>query len=282
MPCSLQVLLCTIGAEGIARLTASRHPRVEGVGYLVAWQLPDGDCDVPQMLLERDDFEIVVTHTRGISRNRNIAIESSSAPLCLMGDDDVDYSAEGLRTLAAMLEAHPDTDVAACRYTCCGRYVKPYPEDVCPERKAPRGWYITAYELAFRRERVTGRVRFNEKISIGTEVIRCGEEDVFLIDARRAGLSVSLFPVTIGAHDRDGTGERCYREPWWIMAHGAIMRHKFPFSWIPRVFVHALRAAHKGHTPFFSYMRHALAGGRYASRTRIFEPETISSDNERD
>ena len=67
----LQVLICTIGAEGIGRVVESSHPIVEGVEYLVSWQLPDGDMDVPEALAVRDDVKVCKVNSRGICRNRN-------------------------------------------------------------------------------------------------------------------------------------------------------------------------------------------------------------------
>ena len=67
----LQVLICTIGAEGIGRVVDSSHPEVEGVEYLVSWQLPDGDMDVPEALVVRDDVKVCKVNNRGICRNRN-------------------------------------------------------------------------------------------------------------------------------------------------------------------------------------------------------------------
>lgn len=55
--CRLQVLVCTLGAEGIRRVCASSHPEVDGVRYLVSWQQPDGHVDVPEEIKKRNDFE---------------------------------------------------------------------------------------------------------------------------------------------------------------------------------------------------------------------------------
>ena len=88
----LQVLICTIGAEGIRRVVESSHPEVEGVEYLVSWQLPDGDMDVPEALVVRDDVKVCKVNSRGICRNRNNAVRCATAPLCLMSDDDVCYN----------------------------------------------------------------------------------------------------------------------------------------------------------------------------------------------
>lgn len=61
----LQVMICTFGKEGIARVTASSHPIVDGVEYLVGWQLPDGDAEIPMELIERPDFHIFKEKSRG-------------------------------------------------------------------------------------------------------------------------------------------------------------------------------------------------------------------------
>ena len=64
----LQVLICTIGAEGIGRVVESSRPEVEGVEYIVSWQLPDGDMDVPEALAVRDDIKVCKVNNRGGSR----------------------------------------------------------------------------------------------------------------------------------------------------------------------------------------------------------------------
>ena len=65
----LQVLICTIGAGGIARVEAAEHPQTEGVEYVVSWQQPDGPRQpVPVSLAVRKDFRVVVNDTREIGR----------------------------------------------------------------------------------------------------------------------------------------------------------------------------------------------------------------------
>ena len=52
----LQVLICTIGAGGIARVEAAEHPQTEGVEYVVSWQQSEQtvlsllECGVNQYL----------------------------------------------------------------------------------------------------------------------------------------------------------------------------------------------------------------------------------------
>lgn len=267
----LEVLICTIGAEGIRRVAASQRPEIPGVLYLVCWQLPDGDLPVPDELRNRHDTIVIKSASRGISVNRNRALSGCGGEYCLMSDDDVDYSEEGLRELIRFFDRNPQTDIAAVRYTSGGRFVKRYPERVTPLGRMPRGWYISAIEIAFRTDTVKNRVRFNERISIGTEPIICGEEDIFLEDARRAGLTMDFFPVTIGAHDRPSTSDRLAADPRFIFVHGAVMTYTHRRIWPLRLFWHALRSRR------LSYFGPAFRGARYALKTKILHTDNNDS-----
>lgn len=261
----LQVQLCTFGEAGMKRLLASRHPAVEGVCWLVSWQQPDAPLPIPDELASRPDFEVITSADRGISLNRNHALDHpGDVPLVLIGDDDVNYSSEGLRELIETFGRHPEADVVCCRYTCFGRYVKPYGEGVIALERPPFGWYITAFELAFRRDCLRG-LRFNENISIGTPRIIAGEETVFLCDLQRQGVRGLIAPIDIGAHDHATTSERLRTDPSLLFTHGAVLTHTHPGTWLPRLLLHARRTP----MPFFRCLRHTLAGSLYALRTGL-------------
>ena len=268
----LQVLLCTFGEEGMERVVKSCHPEVEGVEYVVLWQQPDSELPVPECLAARSDFKVYTDSSRGVSRNRNRAIEAATAPLALMGDDDVDYDADGLRLLLECARTLPDADILLCRYTQDNSFIKPYPAAPVPFREAPKGYYVTAFEIAFRPQAVQkAGIWFNENISIGTPVLRCGEENVFIRDAEVAHLKMMVIPVTIGAHDHPTTTDRDSREPYFVMTQGAIMTHVHPHTWPARLLVHAWRQQKRGYWNFFQYLRHCMAGIAYARRNHVFD-----------
>lgn len=264
---NLQVLICTIGSAGIARVASARLPQVDGVEYIVCWQTPKGDSAVPRALADRADVRVLRHNSVGLCRNRNFALRSASAPLALIGDDDVDYSADGLRALIAAASCRPEAAVLCCRYTSRGAYVKPYPAEPTRFASAPKGYYPTSFEIALRPEAVCrAGVWFNENLGLGAPLLRCGEEDVFVHDAIRARLAVVIVPVTIGAHDHATTGERDAGEPYFVMTHGAVMSHIRPLTWLPRLMIHALRNP----MPWWRYMGLALRGVAYARRHCIF------------
>lgn len=266
----LQVLICTIGAEGIRRVVESSHPEVEGVEYLVSWQLPDGDMDVPEALVVRDDVKVCKVNSRGICRNRNNAVRCATAPLCLMSDDDVCYKEEELKLLIYAFEQYPDADIITVRHHS-DNYPKAYPDLSLDLVNAPKGYYVTCFEIAFRISAVKGVVKFNENISIGTPVLRCGEEDVFIHDAKKAGLKARFVPIVVGTHNHPTTAGRDAEEPYFWMTKGAVFSYIHRFTWLPRIVVNAWRASRKSEKSFGFFLINALRGVKYAHENKVFK-----------
>lgn len=264
----LQVLVCTIGEEGIQRVCSTPRPRVPGVEYIICWQQPNNPLSIPPALKARSDIRIVIHHTRGLSCNRNRAMNESDAPFCLIGDDDVEYAAEGLNALIEAFALHPHADIICTRYTCNGAYVKPYGLEPFTLDNAPKGWYPTSFEIAYRRESPAGETRFCEQFGLGAPLFRAGEEDIWLYDSMRTGAQAICLPIDIGKHDRPTTGERHAAEAWFVMTHGAVMSHIHPRSWIARCMVHSVRQR----IWYASrYMLLCLKGAWYAHRKRLFQ-----------
>lgn len=266
----LQVLICTIGAEGIRRVVESSHPEVEGVEYLVSWQLPDGDMDVPEALVVRDDVKVCKVNSRGICRNRNNAVRCATAPLCLMSDDDVCYKEEELKSLIYAFEQYPDADIITVRHHS-DNYPKAYPDSSFDLVNAPKGYYVSCIEIAFRLSAVKGVVKFNENISIGTPVLRCGEEDVFIHDAKKAGLKARFVPIVVGTHNHPTTAGRDAEEPYFWMTKGAVFSYIHRFTWLPRIVVNAWRASRKSEKSFGFFFMNALRGVKYAKENKVFK-----------
>lgn len=241
----LQVLICTFGEEGIRRVCLSAHPAVYGVEYLVSWQLPDGDCAVPEELARRDDFRIVKSATRGLSRNRNIALDAATAPLVLISDDDVSYTADRLESVVRVFEDRPDVGLITMQYES-----PDYPKEYLPEemdlRGNPRGYYATSFEIALRLRHVReAGIRFNERFGIGAEFM-AGEEQIFIYDALRSGIECRYVPCIICRHEGTTTSDRHFYDPAYIATKGAVISRLFRFSWPFRMLTHALRNAGGG------------------------------------
>lgn len=260
----LQVLICTFGAEGIRKVAESIHPQVRGVEYLVSWQLPDPAVshEIPDEL-KRPDFNISIIHSKGLSKNRNNLLSLASAPYCLISDDDVDYTTEGLETVIHTFDADPNLDIATFRFE--GNEKKVYPDFSFNLRYPPKGYFFSSIEIAFRLESVmeTG-ILFDERFGIGAE-FPSGEEGIWMHSLLRYGLKGKYFPLTIESHKDDSTGFRMKDTPEFIRTKGAAIQTMFPLSWPLRMVSHALRYnTAEGSMSRWGYIRAWLSGTSYS------------------
>lgn len=268
-PLFLDVLISTYGKEGIRRVASGKHPRVRGVRYLVSWQT-DGKHPLPKEL-ERTDFTIIKTYTKGLSVNRNNAISHAEAPVLLISDDDVDYSQDGLLNVIEAFDRYRDCDIITFRYV--SSYIeKFYPKEPCDLNSPPKGYFVSSIEIAFRKDSVKD-IWFNENFGIGA-IFPSGEEDVFLRDCLDCGLKGLFLPMTIARHDEPTTSERNLMLPSRPQTKGAVFTRLHPYSWPLRMIAHALREIplwRKGLTPNpLSYCRNWIKGAAMAKKHQVF------------
>ena len=258
----LQVLICTYGPR-LGRIALNDLPQVEGVGYLVSWQNPDG-LPVPDGF-GRSDVELLSFADHGLARNRNHALEATTAPLAMICDDDVSLSAEGLRMLIARFEAQPQADIIIFRSEPPGSRV--YPPD---GRDLGRPWphhHPMSIEIAFRTDSLhSAGIRFNMLAGIGAPVLVAGEEDLLLRDARRRGLGIRFANICVATHPADTTAERLSADPAFVMTKGAIIAAtRGPLTALTRYPVEA----HRADMPYGRALRALMQGFFYALKHRL-------------
>lgn len=266
----LQVMICTYGADGIARVAESMHPTIPGIEYLVSWQT-DGNTSLPHSL-ERSDFKVFTSTSKGLSANRNHALGKATAPLLLISDDDVEYTKDNLLTIIKAFERNPDADILTFKYDTKNCH-KTYPERSISLTTPPKGYFISSIEIAFRRDSIQGNIWFNENFGIGA-VFPSGEEEVFIKDCMAKGLTGRFIPQTIARHDGDTTTQRIAKLPILPQTKGAVFLHTHPADWMPRMVVHSIRETRlwingKGLSPF-EYIRNWLIGTTKARRLNVF------------
>ncbi len=275
----LQVMICTYGKDGIERVAAADHPHADGVEYLVSWQ-KGGEADVPEALL-RDDFKIVASDTKGLSKNRNIALSNATAPLLLVSDDDVVYTKERLQSVIDAFDSHPEADIITFRYESEGAR-KFYPGHEASLSRPPKGYFVSSIEIAMRRESVKDKIWFNENFGIGG-MFPSGEEDVFIRDCLDSGLNGIFLPITIARHDDPTTSGRNLMLPSRPQTKGAVFLRIHPHSWPLRMMAHAIREIplwRKGSVPSpISYCVNWLKGAKKAHKAKVFPtPKPMSHE----
>ncbi len=261
---TLDVLISTMGYDGIKRVVAMNLPRVDNVKYIVSWQLPGDDFPgvIPQELM-REDVNVYQLNSRGISLNRNNAFDNSTADICLTADDDLKYTPEQLKSVITAFENNPDVDIATFKYS--GNDKKWYSKREFDLSKPDRGYYVSAIEMAFRREKTIGIVRFNELFGPGEHLLQAAEETIFLHQALSHGLKGRYFPVTITHHESVSTGSR-QLTAGVLMANGAYFAIAYPVTALLRIPLFAWRNYRRGLTKLFPAMLHLFKGYIYGKR----------------
>ena len=130
---------------------------------------------------------------RGLSRSRNMALQSASCDFCLISDDD-EVFVDGVNTIIEKaFRDNPKSDVLIFKLNNW--------ETKCPSRTKNVG-YIQAmrtasYQIAFRRLSILeNNISFDEEMGSGTGH-GAGEECKFLFTCLRKGLRLTFVPETI-------------------------------------------------------------------------------------
>lgn len=241
---TLDILICTID-DGILKIPAMLLPERADVRYMVSVQhtIPQSLINVPAPLTNRKDVKIGLLEGKGLSRNRNNALRMSDADICLIADDDNLYTPEHIDTILEAWRQNPDADIITFQAeTYQGEPLHPYP--------AP---YICSQEITLKRETVlSSNVLFDERFGLGSPLLCAAEEDVFIYDARKAGLKVLYIPKVIVRTDKFTTGCNFLTDKRLQVTKGAAFRHLFG---VPGAVWRSFREAgwyllHKGSNPF--------------------------------
>ncbi|MCD8266100.1 MAG: glycosyltransferase [Prevotellaceae bacterium] len=201
---SLQVLICTT-LERLPNVRGVLLPPMEGVSYVVSCQGVDEALASP---FAREDVELITMKGYGLCRNRNAALRHSKADFLLIADDDERLCPETLKGIPDDFAAHPECDLLQ------------YRTEGTPKAYPPV--YVSSVELAMRR-RVAEQVRFDERFGAGSPELACGEEEVFLHEARAKGFRLGYVPKTVCRLLDEGSRTRFLEEPKWQRSKGAVV-----------------------------------------------------------
>lgn len=266
---TIDILICSID-KGIVRIGDVLLPPQEGVRYIVSYQYTDErylDL-IPEILNERPDVTFHQTAGKGLSANRNLAVEYATAQLVMFADDDTRICPEAIRDIRRVFSEDPELDVAFFRAsTYTGKPLKNYPEQEFDVRKIPEKYSISTIEMVLRRGSVQGKVRFDERFGLGTKFLTCGEEDIWLEDAIRIGLKMRYFPIKTVETSTMLKKSLIYIDAGVQRSHGAYTYYVSGRKAWWRCFRFAMKAASEKNCHFWPMMRHLCEGIRYMQRT---------------
>lgn len=215
---TLDILICTID-EGIEKVPHVLMPPHDGISYVVSMQLTQSEKKllVPAVLKERKDVTLTFLEGRGLSRNRNHAIEHAKADVLLLADDDNRYTLQLLEPIFKAYEQHPEADIIHFQaLDLQGLPLHPYPAS-----------FVSSVEMTFKR---SVDIRFDERFGLGSAKLCAGEEAVWMKDAQDAGYTILYIPCPIVMTPRATTGTNFLDNPKLQMSKGATFRHMYGFS----------------------------------------------------
>lgn len=253
---SLEIQIITFGPEGLARVGTMTMPQLPGLRYFVSLQNPDRlPIEVPATLARRDDVEIHEHYTRGSNVNRNVALSRGSSDIILFADDDLHYNAEGLKAVIKAFEDDPALDYATFIHT--GGDNKSFPDHSFDlSGKDPKGYYMTAFELAVRRRSLPADMRYSNHFGLGMPVFGTGDDSVFFMRLQKSCLKGRFFPIEIVRHPAITTGNRA-ATPTVLRTQGGYLRLKYGMA---EGLLRLLRDVPRRNAPLHSSLAHMLKG----------------------
>jgi len=241
---TLDILICTV-SDRLQAIPAMLLPERNGVRYIVSVQhtCPAQYVVIPSALGSRPDVTVELLEGWGLSRNRNNALRMATADICLIADDDNRYLPQHIDTILNSWKENLDADMITFQaQDYQGAPLHPYP--------AP---YVCSVEITFRRESVLAKgLKFDERFGLGSPLLCAGEEEVFMADARRAGLTVRYVPQVIVKTEGNTTGISLIGNSRLQITKGATFRYVYgTCSAVWRSFREAgWHMFHKGANPF--------------------------------
>ena len=152
-----------------------------------------------EISFEGHTAKMISTETRGVGKNRNLALIYATADICLMADDDVVYDDGYEKKVCDFYEAHPDADVVIFNFKVSRNGSEP--EDIIKETKRLKIKKLQygTYAISFRREAIDWHnIKFHHYFG-GGALYSCGEDSKFLNDAFDHKLNVYICKETLGA-----------------------------------------------------------------------------------
>ena len=145
--------------------------------------------------------KMISTETRGVGKNRNLALMYATADICLFADDDVTYLNGYEETVCKFYEDHPDADVVIFNFKVSRNGSNPK-ETISKTKKLKRkNLSYGTYSISVRRSVVSWHnIKFHHQFGGGTPY-SCGEDTKFLNDCFENNLTVYICSELLGKVD---------------------------------------------------------------------------------
>jgi hypothetical protein len=153
-----------------------------------------------------DNIKLININEIGLSKSRNLAIESATADICLVADDDVVYEKDFDKTIINAFCDNPKADIITFMMKDFnGNLFKNYPKNKLHNKKTLS--FVNSVVIAFKRDSiVSNNIQFDENFGLGS-VFQTSDEYVFLRNALDLNLNIIFKNKVILSHDINSSGK---------------------------------------------------------------------------
>lgn len=178
------------------------------INYIISHQITDPSIDLSACdFLNRPDVKYSQLHQKGLSINRNNALDKAEGDICFIADDDVVYELSSIIEVAKKFSEDPNLDV----YVGKIRTYEGEPEyKKYGERKKVLGWRdigsVSSIEMVVKRDAIIrNHIKFDDRFGLGSSHYPKGEEAIFLSDCLKNKLRIVFFPEYIVKHPKESS-----------------------------------------------------------------------------
>lgn len=174
-----------------------------------------------ELEFEGHKARMLTTDTRGVGINRNMTLQYAKGDICLFADDDVTYDDDMEARVLAEFNAHPDADIMIFHLDA-GEKRK---QISYPKTKKCTGFFRVpwgAVRVAFRRNSVKKANIWFTTLFGGGCVFPSGEDSMWLIEAKRKGLTFYVSKESIGKIDVAESSWYTGRDEKYFFSRGAM------------------------------------------------------------
>ena len=175
------------------------------------------------------NIKMITTSSKGVGKNRNIALEAATEEIVLFADDDVKYNDDMPEQVYKAFQQNPDADIIifSMDYTRNGELIEQRHLEN-KRRNLHNSMRFGAVSIAARADKLQKKnIIFNENFGGGCKYCT-GEDSIFLSDCFRKKLHVYSNEYVLGECSRDSSSwfEGCDEK--YFYDKGALMRFLFP------------------------------------------------------
>lgn len=173
-------------------------------------------------------YSMITTDTKGVGKNRNIALTFADSDICLLADDDMVYEKDYEEKILNAFKENPGADAIIFNIRTTGREVKRRETKKNKRVSVLRFQNYGASRIAFRRKQLQrANICFTELFGGGT-IHGSGEDSLFLREMLRSGMKIYTSSVCIGTVNQENSSWfRGYNETFFY-DKGCLMKAMFP------------------------------------------------------